>query len=416
MKFTPKAFLFLSGGLFVLTLVTGIAGAYEIMGLAAVVMCILLAVFFQTHARLATFTFTFWVLAFFLASLVYPAAFLEVQGFDQRKLIVPLIQIIMFGMGATLSLKDFGAALKQPRAVSLGIVLQFSVMPIVGWILATMVGFEPEIAAGIILIGSCPGGVASNVMAYLSKGNVALSVTMTACSTMLAPFVTPFAMKILAGRLIEINVMSMMLSIVNLIILPIAAGLVTHYLLNSRLSWKAWRPVTLVLGIVFLVVARSAEGGVQQLNSIAAALILMTFLRRSWLAKGLPLISMAGICYIVAIIAANSRQEIMTVGIALFGVALVHNLLGYLFGYWGARAIRLKESDCRTIALEVGLQNGGMGAALALDVLKSNNAALGPVVFGTWMNLTGSTLASWWRGRLPADETPPKPVAVKLPV
>jgi BASS family bile acid:Na+ symporter len=112
---------------------------------------------------------------------------------------------------------------------------------------------------------------------------------------------------------------------------------------------------------------------------------------------------MAGICYIIAIIAAATREEILMVGFGLFAAALLHNLVGYLLGYWGARLGGLPESDCRTVAFEVGMQNGGMGAALAIDVLRSANAALGPAIFGTWMNITGSTLASWWRDRLPVS-------------
>ena len=386
-----------------LSVFAAILGKFHLMGTSLTVMFAMGAFFFKTRPNLKTFAFTFWVFAFFIGSLVYPKVFLVVGGFDQRVLIVPLIQIIMFGMGATLSLGDFANAIKMPRAVFLGLVLQFSVMPIVGWIIASTMGFSPEVAAGIILIGSCSGGVASNVMTYLSKGNVALSVTMTACSTMMAPFVTPFAMKILAGRLIEIQVFTMMLSIVNLIILPIAAGLVTHYLLNSHLDGRKWRPTTLILGIICFFLAQSVGVLQEQLYSIAVALVLMGFLRRNWLERGLPIVSMAGICYIIAIIAANSREEILAVGVSLFIAALFHNLIGYLFGFWGARFAGLKESDSRTVAFEVGMQNGGMGAALAINVLNSNNAALGPIIFGTWMNLTGSTLASWWKGRPPKD-------------
>jgi BASS family bile acid:Na+ symporter len=377
-------------------------------GYLAILACVSAAIFFQRTQNLKTFAFSFSVLAFVVASLIHPGAFLSVQGFDQRKLIVPLIQIIMFGMGATLSLADFAAAVKNPRAVTLGILLQFSVMPLLGWLLATVGGFEPEVAAGVILIGACPGGVASNVMTYLAKGNVALSVTMTACSTMLAPVATPLAMKVLAGRLIAIDVWDMLLSIVNMIIVPVVAGLITHYLLNSRLHWKTWRPAAFFAGILIVIITRSAENGGQYGYSIGGALILMACVRQKWLATGLPLISMAGICYIVAIITANSRERLLQIGIGLLVAGLVHNLCGYVFGYLGARAARLSQSDSRTVAIEVGLQNGGMGAALAIDVLKSSSAALGSVIFGVWMNVSGSILASWWRGRPLTDEVAPR--------
>lgn len=397
------ALLSISGAFFLLAIITALFGIYNIMGPSLVLACALVATYFKFHRSLSTFSFTFWVIAFFAASLVWPGIFLIVGGFDQRVLIVPLIQIIMFGMGATLSLRDFGNAIKMPKAVVLGICLQFSVMPIIGWMIATSFRFEPEVAAGIILIGACSGGVASNVMAYLSKGNVALSVTMTACSTMLSPFATPFAMKLLAGRMIEIDTFGMFMSIINLIILPVAAGVATHYLLHSDIRGKLWRPMVLVLAALCFFAARMDPPLQQQLFSLSAAFVLMAVLRQRWLEKGLPLVSMAGICYIVAIIAASTREQILTVGVLLFAAALIHNLLGYVFGYWGARLSRLPESECRTVSFEVGMQNGGMGAALAMDVLKSSSAALGPVIFGTWMNLTGSALASWWKGHPPAD-------------
>ena len=396
----------------IITIVATILGAYSLAGPSAILFFLLLAIYFQFDETVKTFSFTCLVFAFFLASLVYPNAFLIVKGFDQRVLIVPLIQIIMFGMGATLSLSDFSTALKMPRAVLIGLCLQYSVMPAVGWAIALSFGFEPEIAAGIILIGSCPGGVASNVMAYLAKGNVALSVTMTACSTIAAPFLTPALMKLLAGRLIEIKVLSMLLSIVNLIILPIAAGLAIHYLLKSNLRGMMWRPIALGLAVIFYLLANSTVSMHDQLISLSAALILMAIVRREWLEKGLPLVSMIGICYIIAIIAANARDSILAIGFALFAAAILHNTFGYVTGYGIARLGRLPEKDCRTVALEVGMQNGGMGSALAIGVLNSANAALGSVIFGTWMNLFGSALASWWKGR-PPEEAVVNPIVSK---
>jgi len=289
----------------------------------------------------------------------------------------------------------------MPKAVLTGMLLQFTVMPVLGWAIATSFGFSPEIAAGIILIGSCSGGVASNVMAYLARGNVALSVTMTACSTVMAPLATPFLMKVLAGRLIEIDVLSMMLSIVNLILLPIGCGLAAHYFLHSNLPGKVWRPPVLLAAALFLMAAEFGLPGTTQLYSLSAACLLMACLQRAWVERGLPIVSMGGICYIIAIIAAGSRSDILASGVLLFGAALLHNVSGYAFGYWGGRLGSLPERDCRTVAFEVGMQNGGMGTALAINVLQSGAAALGPVVFGTWMNLSGSTLASYWKGRPP---------------
>jgi len=333
-------------------------GFKAFIGPPFILMLVALAIYFQTKPSLKVFTFTFWVFAFTAAALFYPVAFFSWGGFELKRLNVPLIQLIMFGMGASLSFGDFARAVKMPKAVLIGILLQFTVMPLAGWSVAHVFGFEPEVAAGVILIGSCSGGVASNVMAYLARANVALSVTMTACSTLLAPLLTPTAMKILAGKLVPIPFMGMMISIIKMVILPIVAGLIANWLLHGR---------------------------------------------RKWLDRILPLVSMAAICFIIAIIAANSRNELLTAGFLLIGAAAVHNTIGYTLGYFGARAARLNETDCRTVAIEVGMQNGGMAVGLAIDVLKSTNAALAPAIFGTWMNVSGSTLASWWRERIPPD-------------
>ena len=404
-----KLFLILSAAGFVAALAGWATGNTSLLGPGIVGMLVMLAIYFQMHPTLKTFAFTFWVFAFFIGALFYPAVFFSWGSFKQSRLIVPLIQLIMFGMGATLSLADFGRALRMPKAVGVGILLQFTVMPTAGWAIATAFGFDPEVATGIILIGACSGGVASNVMAYLAKGNVALSVTMTACSTLMSPLMTPLAMKVLAGQLMEINVWDMMISIVELIILPIGAGLITNAMMHSKTPGKVWRPIAFALAVVFFVLGFS--GVVESVNEILArqmvplaiALLLMGILRQEWLEHGLPAVSMGGICYIIAIIAANNQEKILTMGAGLFVAALLHNCLGYLLGYWGARATGVAESDARTVAFEVGMQNGGMGTALAMEVLKSPSAALGPAIFGTWMNISGSTLASWWKERPPKD-------------
>jgi predicted Na+-dependent transporter len=203
---------------------------------------------------------------------------------------------------------------------------------------------------------------------------------------------------------------------VNLIILPIAAGLLTNWLLRSDLRWYVWRPAAVALGVGCLALARVFPAAETQLVSLGVAFVLMSFLRQHWLEATLPVVSMAAICYILAIIAASTRKEILTVGVGLFGAALLHNLVGYLLGYWGARLSRIPETDCRTVAIEVGMQNAGMGTALAIDVLRSANAALAPAIFGVWMNISGSVLASWWRDRVPRDQQGPggsQPVGIR---
>lgn len=300
--------------------------------------------------------FTAFVIAAVVVSMIWPAPFRQVGGFELTKLIVPLIQIIMLGMGATLSIGDFARAFRMPRAVLTGLLLQFAIMPILGFAVAGAFGFPKEVAAGIILVGSCPGGVASNVMSYLAKGDVALSVTMTAFSTLAAPVMTPLAMTILAGAYVPVSFREMMMSIINMIILPVAGGLLLNHILKGRAQW---------------------------------------------LYRLLPVVSMAGIVTIITIITSNSRNELISLGPALLLATALQNCLGYLLGYWGARAGRLDERACRTVAIEVGMQNAGMASGLAITVLKSVNAAIGPAIFGPMMNVSGSVLASWWGARPP---------------
>ena len=385
----------------------------------------LFAIYCQTNPRLGVFIFTFWVFAFCSAAMFFPAMFLYWGGFKLTNLIVPLIQVVMFGMGATLSVADFTRALRMPKAVGIGMALQFTIMPTLGWAVAEAFQFPPEVAAGVVLIGSCSGGVASNVMVYLSRGNVALSVTMTACSTLMAPIMTPLAMKLLAGRMIAIEFVPMMLSIINMIIIPIAGGLIA----NKILQRKHETAELMKLLIPFTLVIAGGVAGVNALSAIASGgavdgaaltqqalilavvtlgggLLLNAFLagNRELFDRALPALSMAAICYILAIIAADSRDALISVGLVLLAAAFIHNCVGYLLGYLLGGLAGLKESDRRTIAFEVGMQNGGMGVGLANGVLQSTQAALAPAVFGTWMNITGSTLASWWRERPLGDD------------
>lgn len=417
-------------------LVSVALGYLSLVGPAVVVLFTALAVTFMAHEALRGVAFTVWVLAFVAASMFYPAAFGMWFGRDLKILIVPLIQVIMFGMGTTLSVKDFTRVLAMPWSVFVGMVLQFSVMPLVGLSIATVFGFEPEIAAGVILIGSVPGGVASNLMTYLARGDVALSVTMTACSTLLSPVMTPLLMKVLAGRLVPIDFWEMMLSIMDMVIVPIVAGLIANKILYGRRSWlqRAGTLALIAVGSILLaagamsmnrevlgaVLPVSVVGWVLKLRggvllgllliaAVAAAKLVIGVLFRgpgNWMDKTLPIVSMAGICFIIAIITARSREELLTVGLALIAAAIVHNTTGYVLGYWSARLAGLSETACRTVALEVGLQNGGMASGLAIDVLKSSSAALAPAIFGPWMNVSGSVLATWWHRR-PVREAGP---------
>jgi len=387
-------------------------------GIPVIVLFASLALYCMKHAFFKSFAFTVWVFAFVAASMFYPSAFGIWFGFDLKILIVPLIQIIMFGMGTTLNIKDFGRVFTMPVPVLLGIFLQFTIMPLAGYSIAMLFKFDPEVAAGVILIGSCSGGVASNLMTYLAGGNVALSVTMTSCSTLISPVMTPFLMKTLAGRLVPIDFVAMMFSIFNMIIVPIVAGLIANRILYSKSKWinKAGSLALvsvsgIVLAVVTIFVREDFLGPFAALKNgsiIGFALIGIVALTKlivsnmlkgpeNWMDKVLPIVSMSGICFIIAIITARSSDKLLTVGLALVAAAVIHNFIGYILGYWGARAAKLDESSCRTVGFEVGMQNGGMASGIAMEVLKSASAALAPAIFGPWMNISGSVLATWWR-------------------
>ena len=417
-----------------LSLLSGLMGWQPAIGPLVIVGLALTACGFLAHPSLKSVAFTAWVFVFVAVSMFYPGTFGTWFGVDLKVLIVPLIQIIMFGMGTTLSLHDFGRVLTMPWPVFVGMVLQFSVMPTVGWTSHVAFGFEPEVAAGIILIGSVPGGVASNVMTYLARGDVALSVTMTACSTLMSPVMTPLLMKMLAGRFVPIDVWEMLLSILNMIAVPIVAGLIANRILYSPSAFlrKAGALVTLAIGAgllsaLFIVVTPNELPdvfpsafvrvmaplwggfviGFAMLSAVSAAKWVVQVLfagPENWMDRALPVVSMMGICFIIAIITSRSRQQLLTVGPLLILAAMLHNTAGYVLGYWGARLLRLGETAARTVAIEVGLQNGGMASGLAIEVLKSANAALAPAVFGPWMNISGSVLATLWHRRPVGDQ------------
>jgi BASS family bile acid:Na+ symporter len=388
-----------------------------------------LAVFCTRRARLKNFAFTVWVFAFVATSMFYPGAFRSWFGHDLKILIVPLIQIIMFGMGTTLNLKNFERVLTMPWPVFIGIVLQFTIMPLVGFSIAMIFGFDPEIAAGVILIGSAPSGVASNVMTYLAGGNVPLSVTITSSTTLLSPLMTPLLMKTLAGRFIQVPFVSMMLSILNMIIVPIAAGLIANKILYARKKWAgkagplaAISVVTISLAVITIFIGAKFFGPLAPLKSgiilglllvgvvTLAKLVINVLLKGpdNWMDHALPVVSMASICLIIAVITAQSRNQLLSVGLLLILASVLHNGTGYFLGYGAARLARLEESACRAVAMEVGMQNGGLASGIAVDVLKSTSAALAPAIFGPWQNISGSILASFWRRRPVSGSLSPK--------
>lgn len=318
-----------------------------------------------TNTLFKSFAFSIWIFASVSFAMFYPNLITDVRGFNTAVLIVPLIQLIMFGMGTQLSLKDFAGVLKKPKGVLVGIVCQFTIMPIVGISIALSFGFPAEVAAGVVLIGSCPGGVASNVMAYIADSDLALSISLTAVATMVSPFMTPLLMDLLAGQFVPIDTVAMMISILNMIIFPIVFGLLFNHFLHGKAKW---------------------------LDDI------------------MPIVSMVGIAVIITIITAAGRDSLVSIGLLLILAAVLHNTLGYLFGYWGGRLMGMDEKSCQTIALEVGMQNGGMASGLAAEMGKIATVGLAPAVFGPWMNISGSTLANWWRRKSLKNEKKEKDI------
>jgi BASS family bile acid:Na+ symporter len=335
-------------------------GHHDIAGWLLVGMFLLASIACSRHRHLKGYAFTILIFAAASAAMYHPEYFIRIGNFKLSAVIVPLMQIIMFGMGTALSIGDFTRVVKMPKAVLAGVGCQFLIMPGIALIVTRLFEFPNEVAAGVILIGSCPGGLASNVMTYLARANLALSVTLTAISTIIAPFATPFLMSTLAGEYVEMNFWKMVLDIAKIVILPVAAGLIFNHFVQSK--WK-------------------------KLDDI------------------MPLVSMGGIALIIVVITAAGRDELMAIGLWLILAMAIHNSAGYLLGYFSARLLGLPEADRRTIAIEVGLQNAGLGSSLALSMGKLATVGLASAVFAPLMNITGSALANWWRNRPPEQVT-----------
>ncbi len=306
---------------------------------------------------LKNMVFTLWILACVALGMSYPTWFIGVGDFKYTSVFVPILQLIMFGMGTTLSVGDFARVAKMPTGILVGVVCQFTIMPLLGFVLARTFGFPPEIAAGMVLVGVSPSGLASNVMSFIAKANVAMSVTMTACTTLAAPIVTPLLMRLLAGELIEIDVAAMMWSIAKIVLLPVLGGLAFHHLFYYRFRW---------------------------------------------LDRVMPVISMAGIAILTVFTVAPGRDNLLQMGSLLIVACLLHCVTGFILGYYVCRGLGLDKLTCRTISLEVGLQNAGMASGIAAELNKVTTLGLAPIVFGPVMNITGATLANWWRSH-PVD-------------
>ncbi|NHM30887.1 bile acid:sodium symporter family protein [Neobacillus terrae] len=288
-------------------------------------------------------TFTLWVLVFAVLAYLMPENFKWVGGY-----IVPLLGIVMFGMGLTLELSDFKEVLKRPKEVSLGVIGHFVIMPVIAFLLAVGLDLPKDVAVGVILVGCCPSGTASNVMVFLARGNVALAVAIASVSTILAPIVTPLLILLFASKWVNISVASLFLSIVQVIIVPLLVGFIIKKFFGKQ-----------------------AKAG----------------------AKAMPLVSVIAIVLIVSGVVAGSAEKLAQTGLLIFGVVILHNLLGFLLGFFFARLCGMDLAKQKAVSMEVGMQNSGLGVAIATAHF-SPLAAVPSAIFSVWHNLSGSVLAN----------------------
>jgi len=268
-----------------------------------------------------------------------------------------LLGIVMFGMGLTLKMDDFKVVFSRPKDIIIGFIAQFTLMPLIAFLLAKAFNLPTEIAVGVILVGTCPGGTSSNVMTYLSKGDVPLSVGMTAVSTLFAPLMTPLLTLLYAGQRVDVNAVAMFLSIVKVVLLPITLGLVCNYFFE-----KVTREIVRIL----------------------------------------PLISTIAIIMIIASVVSANSARLKTVGVMVVIVVILHNLLGYAAGFGVGKLLRLNTTKCRALSIEVGMQNSGLATSLAATHFAQYPLATIPgAVFSVWHNISGAVYANFLANRHP---------------
>ena len=272
-------------------------------------------------------------------------------SFIKTSYVNTLLGIVMFGMGLTLKASDFKVVFSRPKDIIIGAVAQFTIMPLLAFVLTKLFQLPPELAVGVILVGTCPGGTSSNVMTYLAKGDVALSVGMTGVSTILAPFLTPLLTKLYAGQTVDVDLLSMFLSIVKVVIVPIVLGCIINKLFSSFTE-----KVTTIL----------------------------------------PLVSVTAIVAIVAAVVSANSSKIMTCGFLIMLVVVLHNCLGYALGFAVSKALKLDMSKCKAVAIEVGMQNSGLATSLAATHFAQYPLATIPgAVFSVWHNISGAIFANF---------------------
>lgn len=292
-----------------------------------------------------TSLFPLWAVLLSAVAYVRPEYFAPHQG-----LIVPFLSLIMLGMGVTLSVDSFLAVFKRPGVILLGTLMQYTVMPLAAWIVCLVLKLPADLAAGVILLGCCPGGTASNVISYLAKADVALSIVLTSVSTMLAFLATPFLTWLFIGQTVDVDVMGMLTSVVKIVIVPVVFGLLISYFFGKQI------------------------GTVKEI---------------------FPAISAAAIVIIIAVIIGTNSENLAHSGLLVLLAVILHNGLGLAGGYWVSKALKLSETEARTIAIEVGMQNSGLSVALAIKHFTAA-AALPGAIFSIWHNLSGAFLAEHW--------------------
>jgi BASS family bile acid:Na+ symporter len=305
-------------------------------------------------AKIITQYFPLWVILF------AAAAFFQPDPFKPLGIYIPyLLGIIMLGMGLTMSLHDFKLVLTRPKDVLFGILLRYLIMPTVAFGVAKLLNLPPALAAGLILVGACPSGTASNVMTFIAKGDTALSVTVSSFNTILAPVLTPFIFLYLAGTMIPIQAGALLVDILKIVLLPVFAGIILRMLASS---------------------------------------VVDTF------SKAIPAVSVIAIIMIIAAVVALNAAKLVTVAGIAFLAVILHNAIGLFLGYGASRGVGMSEGKARAISFEIGMENSGLAVALAMAHLDPM-AAIPGAIFSVWHNFSGSLLAGFWSNRKLKENT-----------
>lgn len=305
-------------------------------------------------AKIITQYFPLWVIIF------AAAAFFQPDPFKPLGVYIPyLLGIIMLGMGLTMSLHDFKLVLTRPKDVLFGILLRYLIMPTVAFGVAKLLNLPPALAAGLILVGACPSGTASNVMTFIAKGDTALSVTVSSFNTILAPVLTPFIFLYLAGTMIPIQAGALLVDILKIVLLPVFAGIMLRMLASSFVDAFS---------------------------------------------KAIPAVSVIAIIMIIAAVVALNAAKLVTVAGIAFLAVILHNAIGLFLGYGASRGVGMSEGKARAISFEIGMENSGLAVALAMAHLDPM-AAIPGAIFSVWHNFSGSLLAGFWSNRKLKENT-----------